>query len=278
MEILDYQIPPFKTEAWVNDNARTVWYPRFKKISEAVIFMVVKAIQDKTIQHQSLVVEGWMYFKILELTSNLKINVDSTFLGNKQLKGPIYYEIELSSQETSGKEKKEECCKQKSLNLRTENRKEYIYESALKLTSQQENPFHLKLSSDFNKSVFWQRLIATLGYQHRCSLNCKHQRINQDITFNLLQKYGYIEEFNWLKEIYSWPLSWNANHGICELRTPIVKLAFDTDSTAYRYTLDIDGTSYPEEGAPGNRFPYRQRSFLRISDSKSFKAGLQHGT
>lgn len=278
MEILNYQIPPFKTEAWVNDNARTIWYPRFKKISEAIIFTVVKAIQNNALQQQSLVVEGWMYFKILELTSNLKIDVNSTFLGNKQLKGPIYYEIVLSAKEGLEKEIKKVCCHQKSLDLRHEKRKEYIYEPALSISPQQESLFHIKLPSDFNKSIFWQRLIATPGYQHRCSLNCKHQLNNQNKVFKLLQEYGFTEEFNWMKEMYSWPVSWNANHGICELRTPIVKLAFDTDATAHRYTLEIDGTSYPEEGAPGNRFPYRQRSFLRISDSKSFKAGLQHGS
>lgn len=88
---------------------------------------------------------------------------------------------------------------------------------------------------------------------------------------------GYVEEAEWRETIYSWPVEWNAVNGIAELRTPVVKLAYDTDAFTEKRCVRYMGTSYPDEGPFGRNFPYKRRRFLRVSDSKSFKAGLAHG-
>jgi uncharacterized protein len=60
-----------------------------------------------------------------------------------------------------------------------------------------------------------------------------------------------------LTEILSWPLDWSARHGIAELRTPVFKLAYDTDATAGTLGVTVTSSHYPAEGATGLRFPYR---------------------
>ena len=60
-----------------------------------------------------------------------------------------------------------------------------------------------------------------------------------------------------LAEMLSWPLEWSARHGIAEIRTPILKLAYQTDPTSHTLRMAVTSPNYPAEGATGLRFPYR---------------------
>jgi len=55
----------------------------------------------------------------------------------------------------------------------------------------------------------------------------------------------------------SWPMEWNALHGIAEIKTPILTICARTDWTPTLAVVPKEGTSYPDEGATGLRFPYR---------------------
>jgi SAM-dependent methyltransferase len=68
---------------------------------------------------------------------------------------------------------------------------------------------------------------------------------------------GFGDEMAWVGEILSWPVEWSALHGIAEIRLPILKISARTDATGRRYVVRRPGTSYPDEGASGLRFPYR---------------------
>ncbi|MBQ4822097.1 hypothetical protein [Aquimarina sp. MMG016] len=278
MEVLDYNIPPFKTMGWVSDKAKETWNNRFEKINGAIIFTTLKALVKGDWDSQYLIVEGWSYFKILELAAPMEITVKATFLGNENVKGPVYYEVLLTNKHTDPDTLKSSCCIACTTAIREKNRKEHVWQAVLNTKAYQQEGQILSLSSGSDTSVFWQRLLVTIGTQHRCSLQCKRYASLQEALFDKLQVFGYEQEALWLSEMYSWPVEWCASHGICELRTPIIKLAYDTDPTAIPHTIRVEGDNYPTEGAPGKRFPYRKRKFLRITDSKSFKAGLQHGS
>ena len=277
MELLNCIIPPFKTAAWVSDEAKNIWNIRFKKINEAILNTSVQALLKREWDAQYLVLEGYLYFKLIALTALIEIDTDFEYLGDKNLKGPVFHEVLLSNRGQAQKAKSN-CCLECSKNVRSENKKEFVWESAINTATHALENKVISLSSSSDTSVFWQRLLVTIGPQHRCSLQCKRQQQLQKELIARMFEYGFEEESSWLTEIYSWPIEWSANHGICELRTPIIKLAYDTDATAVNYAIQIEGETYPDEGATGKRFPYRQKSFLRITDSKSFKKGLQHGS
>lgn len=276
MELLNYKIPTFKTIAWVSDEAKMKWENRFKAINEAILTTTVQVISEGKRHQQIVVVEGHYYFKLIQLSKTHSISLDFNFLGDEKAKGPIFYEVILKKEKdtviTSS------CCSVCSETVREQGKKEFVWEAAKNTNEAEVIENTISLSPSNNTSVFWQKLLVTVGSQHHCQLNCKHQLNMQEELMKQLDSYGFKEEAIWLKEIYTWPLEWSARHGICELRTPIVKLAYDTDATLLDHTLQIKGENYPEEGAPGNRFPYRQKSFLRVTDSKSFKTGLQHGS
>lgn len=276
MDLLNYTIPPFKTIAWVSDQAKKIWKSRFNQISEAVLKTSIQALSQKAWDVQYLVLEGRFYFYLIELTSPLEMDVNFKFIGDKNSKGSTFQEVLLRNRGQAEKVQSDYCWQcSESWSLENRNRKELVWESALNTVTHTLEDNVITLPSSSDTSVFWQRFLVTVGPQHRCNLQCEIQQKLQRELIAYMLEYGFEAESYWLREIYSWPIEWSAKHGICELRTPIVKLAYDTDATAKTYTIQVEGETYPEEGATGKRFPYRQRSFLRVTDSKSFKRGLQ---
>lgn len=67
-------------------------------------------------------------------------------------------------------------------------------------------------------------------------------------------------EREWMDELLSMPMLWTSLNGIGEVTTPIVTLNFRSDPRPCdheRFEIRRQGTSYPEAGAYGGRFPYR---------------------
>ncbi|KKK99645.1 hypothetical protein LCGC14_2630690, partial [marine sediment metagenome] len=64
-------------------------------------------------------------------------------------------------------------------------------------------------------------------------------------------------EREWMDELLSMPMAWSSLNGIGEVITPIVTLNFRSDVGHELREIRRDGTSYPEAGAHGLRFPYR---------------------
>lgn len=79
-----------------------------------------------------------------------------------------------------------------------------------------------------------------------------------------------------LVPILSWPMEWSALHGAVELRTPIVKLCWDSDATAATIVRRRLGATWPAHAAIGQRFPYRPPERHRLIASIGWRRGLDH--
>jgi hypothetical protein len=79
-----------------------------------------------------------------------------------------------------------------------------------------------------------------------------------------------------LLEILAWPVEWSALHGAVELRTPVVKLCWDSDPTASLVVRRRVGASWPLHSAVGQRFPYRPPERQRLLASIGWRRGLDH--
>ena len=100
-----------------------------------------------------------------------------------------------------------------------------------------------------------------------CSFRCG-ETVRAGMKYrDLLLQSGYDEEVKWMEEILSWPLEWNALHGIVEIRTPILKVIANTDCTDEKYVVQLTGRDYPQEGAKGLTYPWNQSA--RIAPSFS---------
>jgi uncharacterized protein len=67
---------------------------------------------------------------------------------------------------------------------------------------------------------------------------------------------GCADEVGWLREIWSWSIEWSELHGITEVKTPLFRMCFSSDSKAAPRTIRRLGKSAVEGGATGLKFPY----------------------
>jgi hypothetical protein len=111
-----------------------------------------------------------------------------------------------------------------------------------------------------SSNIFWRCMSVGEVPHWPCSFAC-------EATAELANKFrelicGAEEQrvLGWRDEVLSWPLEWSALHGIAEMRTPILKIVMQTESTAGKYVVRWYGSSYPAEGANGLRFPYETQS------------------
>ncbi|GGG12643.1 hypothetical protein GCM10011344_11710 [Dokdonia pacifica] len=69
------------------------------------------------------------------------------------------------------------------------------------------------------------------------------------------------ENIQFLKSILSWPIELSCLHGIAECKTPIFKFTFGTEYTSTLIKQKHYGKVWPDKGANGLRFPFRNTRF-----------------
>jgi hypothetical protein len=131
-------------------------------------------------------------------------------------------------------------------------------------------------------NIMWRWMGIRLVPHLPCAFDCPQTLVFARQMLNLGLELGYEEEMKWLMEVLDWPVEWTANHGIAEIRTPIMKVSTRTDATARKYSVRRTSNSYPNEGAKGITFPYLNKKLL-VSSSKAFRTGIDnpietHGT
>ncbi|GLV54048.1 hypothetical protein KDH_08970 [Dictyobacter sp. S3.2.2.5] len=91
-----------------------------------------------------------------------------------------------------------------------------------------------------------------LNYQP-CGPTCEASLRLSESLIALGRQAGMTEEMAWLLEVLDWPVEWTALHGIAEIKTGIIKLAYDTDYTAGKVTIHYRGAHWrrtPRVGSP----------------------------
>jgi len=68
---------------------------------------------------------------------------------------------------------------------------------------------------------------------------------------------GYEREMAWLTEILQWPVRWSSLHGVAIVTTPVLKVVSSTTPLSEKMVIDLEGSWYPEEGARGTQFPFK---------------------
>jgi uncharacterized protein len=104
--------------------------------------------------------------------------------------------------------------------------------------------------------------IDLLGYAP-CSFECEESRLRGEALLLCGQRAG-IAAIEWLEAILGWPMEWSALHGIAEIKTPIMKLAYATDYTPAKLTLRYRGTALPRDAARGLTFAFQRARSLPI--------------
>lgn len=90
-----------------------------------------------------------------------------------------------------------------------------------------------------------------------CRPSCEATVHRSLALLELGRRVAALEEMNWLEEMLNWPAEWSALHGIAELKTGIVKLAYASDFTGSKHTIRYHGTVLASDAARGLSFAYR---------------------
>lgn len=92
-----------------------------------------------------------------------------------------------------------------------------------------------------------------------CSFKCQ-PTIALMADYAPVIKEEFPEEYRTLSEALQWPVRWTALHGIAEITTPVCRIISRTDATPSRYVVNQHGPLYPENGARGTDFPFRNKT------------------
>jgi hypothetical protein len=278
---LDFKLEDFTRVIWSTSNARAVWEPRIRRISNAwnhVERFAGPALQVVSPQSlPALASEVAQYGKIvLPLSIQGVAKTYSSTTVDYKLGEAFAYRVAIIKEYSSllwlqawkeqndvkiGKLLQYPTCCIKFFN------KVWVEEQGLDTTWQM--AINTEGSATLGHHIasvkgptYCNILLRWLGLRMvshlPCSFNCQFTEEIASRNFMHFMDLGYKQELEWLIEILSWPMEWSALHGIAEIKTPILKISSRTDSTPVKYIVRRNATSYPLEGARGNVFPYRK--------------------
>ena len=81
-----------------------------------------------------------------------------------------------------------------------------------------------------------------------CSFNCMQTIQQGKENAHAWKETGQEVVVAWAKEMLSWPVEWTALHGIAEIKTPVVRILCNTDTTNVRRVIRVQGKQYPLHG------------------------------
>jgi uncharacterized protein len=112
---------------------------------------------------------------------------------------------------------------------------------------------------DLAASIPTHALLGPLGISvlpfEPCRFDCTLALAAAAQWLELAAARGYVSECGWLRECFSWPISWSELHGVTEVKTPLFRMCFQTSSSGVRLIRRI-GSREAEGGAVGLTFPY----------------------
>lgn len=289
---LDYTLPSFARVTWVSDQAREVWGPRIDRIRMAgrelawrsvefnvrqcaIMTAPVEQIQQPTLSPWRSA--GLIAITLDEVTAAGSVRVavgrrsDLDELSRARKAGDIPLVGQLIGQP--------DCCREFHRHVREEQGLvDPTWALAVASGGQLEGQ-RVQVSGPALSNPLWRWLGLQPAFQLPCRFDCQETVAIAERLVTAGRAAGFGDEFDWLGEILSWPVEWSALHGIAEIRTPILKIATNTDATAGTYIVRRTGDRYPKEGARGVRFPYQQHEQpALLTLSANYRRGIEHAT
>ena len=287
MKRLGFVLPDFTRLMWVNDHARSVWEPRFKRIgkawSDVEWLSVVSGVRpcgltvatpEEFVGRAGEWAKSGLCAVPVEIQGLSNYSYASTPV-RTQLGSPFAFRMVLGTLHTVSEFKHawdkcdhEEmgrllgfpaCCTNFFHRVWVEEKLvDTTWSMAVSCLSSSENGSIRQVAGPPEANILWRWMGIRAVPHLPCSFECKESVRAGRKLLELGRSAGYSEEMDWVLEILSWPVEWSALHGIAEIRTPILKVSTRSDATAVKYIVQRPGRLYPAEGARGLNFPYRR--------------------
>lgn len=117
--------------------------------------------------------------------------------------------------------------------------------------------------------------IYPIGVQFhlKCSFDCEHSLKMARDWIDLGNKI----DVKGLKEVEMFlrmPMEWDCWKGIAYIRSPLFKIAYNSNQSKQKFIVQVEGDYYPEDGANGKEFPYSEKTpiaFMNMVKGKTFE-------
>jgi hypothetical protein len=290
MKRLSFQLPDFFRHAWVSDNARVVWEPRFKAVSYACSQLqwltVARGMRFAGLSRfrpETLVSDGprWVKRGIGFLPLAVESQGTSEYQSRAQSYAPgspCHFVVGFGSEEVllelaaafkKGNDDRvgelfgyPSCCRAFFNEVWNEQGFTDSTWSMAEATAgctfvRKPRTETIRVPRPALTNVLLRGFGVRAVYHLPCSFSCAKSVEFAERLMAIGRDEGFAREMDWLGEILSWPIEWSALHGIAEIKTPVLKCSMNTDATPSLYRVVIEGSSMPEEAAIGLGEIYR---------------------
>lgn len=291
---LDFQLPEFRRVVWTSAHAREVWEPRIQRVSAvwneierlAVLSHFKPAALQVLTPDELIEVSAWCAYHNL---SCLPLSRQGAVTGYANATAgvvegkPWAYRVVIARTELASlfvqlwKEQDDdrigaclgfpECCRRFFSYYWV---KEGWRDLTFPMVKGEVDARELRVGGPLECNILLRWLGIRLVSHLPCSFYCEPTaEIGQ--TLGLLGvRNGYVQEMDWLTQMLSWPVRWTSLHGIGIVTTPVLKIVTDSTPLSHKVMIDRDGPVYPDEGARGTEFPFKQLHTLIVRRANDY--------
>lgn len=272
-ETTAFALPRFLRRAFVGDDQRAVWQPRFEAIMAAAPRIASAAVAAGVVPASLVTVSTADVIALHDTAARAGVHTRMLGAGGKRQQWQrvvIGAEAAAVAVERAWRTgdvaaidaalRIPECCRAAVTALRQASMMDPVVRVAggaprAEVTSPPATNFLLRpLGLDL------------LGYPP-CSFTCEASRVRGEALLACGRRAG-LEALEWLESILGWPMEWSALHGIAEIKTAIVKLAYATDYTPTKLSLRYRGVALPRDAARGLTFAFQRSRSLPVVASQ----------
>jgi hypothetical protein len=242
--------------AWVSDEACSVWEPRIARIAAAWGEVEIESVRSGMRRGALTMVSPVRYFELMQTLRPLTVEVLAPFVASTSkawtagqlmsLRVAIGSTDDARALRTAGDSQTAaallgypECCAAS-------------FDGSDRIPSERLIELDPPSATNLLLRSIGVRRVPHLPCSFDCTASVEFARRFAEVFHAL----DFDEELEWIDEMLAWPIEWSALHGIAEIRTPLLKIATDTDATAEKHVVRTTGSAYPDEGARGIVFPY----------------------
>ncbi|HWB29867.1 MAG TPA: methionine biosynthesis protein MetW [Vicinamibacterales bacterium] len=299
---LPYVLPDFTRVSWVSDQARAVWEPRIARIGSAWAALEWRSIgagmrrcaltsiaADRLVEHSTeWAAHGLSTMPVAmsgvsggyaNTATSARIGEPFEFrvaLGTLPHVAALKRAIDAGDDETMGRLLGfPDCCIAAFRKTWVDDQcVDTTWAMAMRTAPPDARTVDVPAATPFHANILWRWMGVRAVPHLPCSFACPATVAFASRFLSLGRELGYGDEMAWIEEILSWPATWSALHGIAEIKTPVLKASTRTDATAHEFLVRKHGDRMPAEAARGLVFPFRPPARPGITQSISFRRGL----
>jgi uncharacterized protein len=264
----EFHLPPFVRHTFVGESQRAIWEPRLEAVRATLVRLGVLAVSKGVVPASLVSVTPAEVFAIHNLAASYGLHAR---LLSRSPRTPREWMV-IADQDTSAQyrqawEKGEDaildelasvpvCCQEAHKRVREIGKNDASW--PLLADPQAAGGPGVDVQYPFTLNTLFSPLGIDLpGYQP-CGPHCEASQRRGGALLALGREAGMKEAIDWLTEILDWPAEWSALHGIAELKTGIIKLAYNTEFTHEKLTVRYHGHTLAIGAARGLSFAYRR--------------------